>query len=80
MVASRKPRPRTKGERRTGEALEQMFQRLLHEAKPHPHRFTLAEARYVGRRIWETGDPRSPTGEEVMRDFYGDWTEDDIAD
>jgi hypothetical protein len=80
MVSTRKPKSRKMGERRPGESLEDMFQRLLANDSPQRHRFTKAEARYVGRRLWETGDPTSPSGEEVMRDFYGDWSEDQVAD
>lgn len=82
MVASRKP-ARTKrktGERRPGETLEAMFQRLLLDQSTEPLAFTLEEARYVGRRIYETGDPTTPTGEAVMKDFYGDWSEDEPTD
>ena len=43
-------------------------------------KLTKREARYFGRRLWETGDPSEPTGEEVMRDFYGDWSEDETGD
>jgi hypothetical protein len=79
MVASRKPGAR--GERRPNETLKDMFQRLLNDPSDDmkPLNFTLGEARYVGRRIYETGDPSEPTGEEVMRDFYGDWSEDDLG-
>jgi hypothetical protein len=82
MVASRKPAraKRKAGERRPGETLEAMFQRLLNDGTTEPLQFTLAEARYVGRRIYETGDPTTPTGEEVMKDFYGDWYEDEPTD
>jgi hypothetical protein len=82
MVVSRKPAKKRRGERRPGETLEQMFQRLLKDDSDpwKPVNFTIEEARYVGRRIYETGDPSSPTGEEVMRDFYGDWSEDGPAD
>jgi hypothetical protein len=83
MVASRRPAtPRKRGERRPGETLEEMFQRLMRDDADawEPLDFTLAEARYVGRRIYETGDPSTPTGEEVMKDFYGDWSEDEPAD
>ncbi len=76
MVASRKPRPRTKGERRPGETLEQMFQRTLRARVGTRHAFSKAEARYVLRRLWETGDPASsPPGDEVVKRFYGLWPE-----
>jgi hypothetical protein len=84
MVTSRKPRsPRRRGERRPGETLEQLFQRLMATENIDPWtplNFTLAEARYVGKRVYETGDPSTPTGEEVMKDFYGDWSEDESND
>jgi hypothetical protein len=79
MVTSRKPLKKRTGERR-GETLEQMFQRLLQDESGRRLRLTLEEARYLGRRIWETGDAGTPTGEEVMRDFYGDWSEDEASE
>jgi hypothetical protein len=82
MVASRKPAPKPKksGERRPGESLEEMFQRLLVDQDERPLSFTLAEARYVGRRIAETPNPDPRTGNEVMAEFYGDWSQDTPSD
>lgn len=51
--------------------MEEKFQRLMREPLDAPVKMTQREARYFARRLWETGDPKSPSGERVMRDFYG---------
>ncbi len=39
-------------------------------------KLTKREARYFLKKL-AGSDPNAPSGEEVMRDFYGDWSEDD---
>jgi hypothetical protein len=76
MVASRKPK-HAAGRRR--ESMEQKFQRIMREPVDAPIKMTQREARYFARRLWETGNPKSPSGEEVMRDFYGRCVCDDCS-
>jgi hypothetical protein len=81
MVASRKPATRRRrGERRPGETLEAMYERIMGGPVVERLSFTKDEARFVLRRVSETGDPSTPSGEEVMRDFYGDWSADAPAE
>jgi hypothetical protein len=75
MVTSRKPRPKSGRPRR--ETLAQKFERILAEplGTPFP-KMTKREARYFLKRL-SGSDPDAPSGEEVMREFYGDWSEDE---
>jgi hypothetical protein len=68
MVASRKPKHAPKPHRET---LEEKFQRVLAEPVGAPVKMTKREARFFARRLWESGDPSTPTGDEVIRKFYG---------
>ena len=75
MVTSRKPRPKTAHPHR--ETLAEKFERVM--AEPPETAFpklTKREASYFLKRL-AGSDPNAPSGEEVMRDFYGDWSEDD---
>ncbi len=71
MVASRKPR--TKSTHRPSETLAEKFARVMAEpvGAPFP-KLTKREARYFLRRLYETGDRGAPTGDAVMRAFYGE--------
>lgn len=42
---------------------------------PFP-KLTKREARYFLKRL-AGSDPDAPSGEQVMREFWGDWSEDD---
>jgi hypothetical protein len=81
MVTTRKPKAPTRAKRSTPrkrETLEEKFQRVLAEPVDAPFpKLTKREARYFLRRLAETGDPNSPSGVEVMKEFYGDWSEDE---
>jgi len=68
MVASRKPKQPATPHRET---LEDKFQRIMREPVGAPIKMTKREARFFARRLWETGDPSAPSGDAVMRDFYG---------
>jgi len=74
MVTSRKPRPKTGHPRR--ETLAEKFERILAEpvGTPFP-KMTKREARYFLKRL-SGSDPDAPSGEQVMHDFYGDWSDD----
>ena len=85
MVTTRKPKSNPAAKRRSPakrapdskrgaprkrETLEAKFQRVLSEPVDAPIEMTKHEARYFLRRLWETGDPNSRSGVEVMNDFY----------
>jgi hypothetical protein len=73
MVASRKPKAPPHKRRET---LGEKFERILAEPVGTPFsKMTKREARYFVGRLSGI-DPNAPSGEEVMRDFYGDWAED----
>lgn len=75
MVTSRKPRPKTVHPRR--ETLSEKFERVMANRPETPFpKLTKREARYFLKRL-AGSDPGAPSGEKVMRDFYGDWSEDD---
>ena len=76
MVASRKPNPAPPKRRET---LAEKFDRVMAEPVGVPLKFTKREARYFLKRL-AGSDPDAPSGLEVMRDFYGDWSEDDVDD
>lgn len=70
MVASRKPRRPAR--KRDDATLEATFQRLLALPADAPFpKLTERQARYFARRLWEIGEPATPSGTEVMRAFYG---------
>ncbi|HYM15154.1 MAG TPA: hypothetical protein VEZ14_06310 [Dehalococcoidia bacterium] len=78
MVASRKPRKATPGHPR--ETLEETFQRLIALPLDAPFpKLTEREARYFLQRL-AGSNPAAPSGIEVLRAFYGDWSEDEIDD
>jgi hypothetical protein len=68
MVASRRPKAPA---RKHPETLEAKFQRIMREPVGAPIKMTTREARFFARRLWETGDPSAPSGDTVMRNFYG---------
>ena len=75
MVSSRKSRTAPGHPRR--ETLAEKFERIRAEPVGTPiPKLTKREARYFLKRL-AGSDPDAPSGEEVMRDFYGDWSEDD---
>jgi hypothetical protein len=74
MVASRKPR-KTAASKRRRETLEEKFERVLAEPVGAPMKLTKREALYFLKRL-AGSDPNAPSGDEVMRSFYGDWSED----
>ena len=75
MVISRKPRLKSDPPRR--ETLAEKFERVMAEPPETSFpRLTKREARYFLKRL-AGSDPDAPSGEDVMRDFYGDWSEDD---
>ena len=58
-------------------SLAEKFERVMAEPPETPFpKLTKREARYFLKRL-AGSDPKAPSGEEVMRDFYGDWSEDD---
>ncbi len=75
MVTSRKPRSKSDHPRR--ETVAEKFKRVMAEPPETSFpRLTKREARYFLKRL-AGSDPNAPSGEETMRDFYGDWSEDD---
>jgi hypothetical protein len=73
MVASRKPKAAA-SRRKKPETLEETYQRILSEPIDAPINLTKRQARYILRRLFETGDPKSgPPGDEVVKRFYGLW-------
>ena len=74
MVASRKPKAAPPKRRET---LAEKFDRVMAEPVETPFpELTKREAYYFLKRL-AGSDPNAPSGLEVMRDFYGDWSEDD---
>ena len=74
MVASRKPKAR--GERRPNETLEEMYERVISTPVGTRHYFSRDEAVYVLRRLSEgPPDYDSPSGDELVKRFYGLWPE-----
>ena len=74
MVVSRRPAPKAPPHRET---LAAKFTRVMAEPSGTPiGKLTKREARYFLKKI-AGSDPNAPSGEEVMRAFYGDWSEDD---
>ena len=74
MVVSRRPAPKAPPHRET---LAAKFTRVMAEPPGTPFlKLTKREARYFLRKL-AGSDPDAPSGEEVMRNFYGDWADDD---
>ena len=75
MVASRKPQAKTARPRHR-ETLDEKFERLraLPSDEKMP-RLTKTEALYFLKRLAARRRRKRP-GIEVLRDFYGDWSED----
>jgi hypothetical protein len=77
MVSSSKPRTRTKRAPRKRETLPQKFDRIMTEPADAPFpKLTKREAYYFLRRL-AGSNPDAPPSEEVLRDFWGDWSEDE---
>jgi hypothetical protein len=73
MVASRKPKA-TPHKRR--ETLAEKFDRVMAEPEDTPFpKLTKREAYYFLRRL-AGSNPSAPSGAEVLRQFWGDWSED----
>lgn len=72
MVTARKPAKKHTARRET---LAEKFDRVTAEPIGAPVKLTKREARYFLRRL-AGSDPNAPSGEDVMRNFYGDWAED----
>lgn len=73
MVESRRPKAAPHKRRET---LAGKFARVMAEPVGVPIKLTKREARYFLKQL-AGSDPDAPSGLEVMRDFYGDWSEDD---
>jgi hypothetical protein len=77
MVTVRKARKPAPSRHR--ETLAEKFERVLAEPIDAPFpKLTKREARYFLRRL-AGSDPDAPSGEQVMRDFWGDWSEDEVS-
>ena len=70
MVAAQKP----KASPRRHETLEAKFDRVMAQPPGTPMKLTKREASYFLKRL-AGSDPDAPSGEEVMREFRGDWGE-----
>ena len=72
MVAARKP----KASPHRHETLEAKFDRVMAEPPGTPMKLTKREASYFLKRL-AGSDPDAPSGEEVMREFWGDGSDDE---
>ena len=72
MVAARKP----KASPRRHETLEAKFDRVMAEPPGTPMKLTKREASYFLKRL-AGSDPDAPSGEQVLRDFWGDGSDDE---
>ena len=77
MVASRKPRSAPPKRRET---LAEKFERVMAEPPDAPFpKLSKREAMYFLKRL-AGSNPNAPSSEQVLRDFWGDWSEDEESE
>jgi hypothetical protein len=76
MVVSRKPKPKTA--RHARETLAAKFDRVMAEPVDAPFpKLTKREAIYFLKRLSGSNGPGGPTGDEIVKRFYGLWPDAD---